>query len=141
MNPDIIPIRVQVSENSFIEGTFTLYEEAPSDSNKVLLSISFSDRQESAIAEDFFEALAQLRTKLEPENIWLICNGAAKNIWPSSMARSMGYGLKAYKLALGVPAKTEDLVSIFENTLDLPPAPVQTQTAFYKEWIESLKRG
>lgn len=141
MSTETIPVKIQLSTDSFTEGKFTLQDEVPTNPDDVQLDLSFLERNESVVAPDFFEALIRLRAKLESENIWLFCNGAVENVYPSAMARSMGGGLKAYNLTLGQQAKTEDLVPIFEANLGLPPSPVLKQQAFYQEWIKSLKKA
>jgi hypothetical protein len=140
MSTEKVLVKVRLSDDSLTHGSFTLHDEIPSDPDEVQVDLSFLERKESAVARDFFEALAQLRKKLEAENIWLLCNGAVENVYPSAMARSMGGGLKAYKLTLGKQAKTEDMVSIFEGDLGLPPSPVRAQQAFYQVWIRSLNK-
>ena len=139
MSTETINLKIKLSEDSYTDGHLTLHDEIPSHPDDVQLDISFSERKESVVAHDFFEALVMLRKKLETENVWLCCNGAAENVYPSAMARSMGGGLKAYKLTLGEQAKTEDLVAIFEDSLGLPPSPVLTQQAFYDQWLRSLR--
>jgi len=49
-------------------------------------------------ATDYFEALSQIRRKLEAKGIRLLCWGARKNAWPSHMQRDMGTGITAYEL-------------------------------------------
>jgi hypothetical protein len=141
MSAKAIPVKLQLPGNSFTEGKFTFYDKVASSPAHVQLDLFFLERTEIAVAPDFFEALVQLRVKLEPENISICCNGAIENVYPSAMARSMGEGVKAYRLTLGKQAKIEDLVSIFEDSLGEPPSPVEKQRAFYEEWIKSLSRA
>lgn len=54
------------------------------------------------------------------------------------MAREMGGGLKAYKLSLGQPAKTADLVDIFAEGVDVIPAAVDLQQEYFQDWLKSL---
>lgn len=136
----MMSVKVKMPEGSFANGSFALHDNNFNDSDNVQLDLLYCGRIESIIASDYFEALMRLRMKLEPQGVWLLCNGAVENVYPSAMARSMGSGLKAYKLTLGMQAKTEDLVPIFEESLGLPPASVETQRAFYQEWLKSLKR-
>lgn len=49
-------------------------------------------------ATDYFEALSQIRTKLEAKGIRLLCWGAGRNVWPSHMQRDMGTGIEAHEL-------------------------------------------
>jgi len=96
-------------------------------------------RLEATSEEDFFSALATLREDLEAKGILLVCYGASKNVYPSPMSRSMGYGERAYRLKLGRRARSEDLVSIFESGPDVVPATLEEQEAYYEEWLNSLE--
>lgn len=90
---------------------------------------------------DAFEALCELRRRLEPLGVLVRCAGACRNVFPSPMARSMGAGRSAYRLVLGRPARTEDLVDIFTPMYDgCDLATVAEQAAFYEEWLTSLAR-
>lgn len=48
-------------------------------------------------------------------------------------------GLVAFKLQVGVPAQTADLVEIFGSDANLDIATVDEQEAFYEQWLTSLK--
>jgi hypothetical protein len=87
-------------------------------------------------ASDFFDAFCRVRERLEPLGLKPLCYGASRNVFPSSMARDMGEGLKAYKMRLGQPATV--LVSIFAEGPDVEPASVATQHAFWGAWLRSL---
>lgn len=92
-----------------------------------------------ASAEDFFDALCQIRLQLEREHLIPFCYGASLNVFPSGMSRSMGAGLRAYRLTIGRQALTKDLVSIFDSGPDVIPASVAKQEEYFNDWIESLK--
>ncbi|WP_116190826.1 hypothetical protein [Paenibacillus taihuensis] len=115
-----------------------VYEEAPDDEDKVLLSIRVGEEQISFKSENFFDALKQLRQHLEERHIQIKCNGAALNVYPSPMALSMGAGRLAYRLTFGRQAKTSDLVDIFECDNDLTFVSIDEQLNFYKSWLKSL---
>ena len=90
-------------------------------------------------ASDFFDALCDIRLQLSPEHLIPFCYGASLNVYPSPMARDMGGALKAYRLQMGKPAKTVDLVNIFTAGPDLIPASVDLQKQYYADWISSLE--
>jgi hypothetical protein len=69
-----------------------------------------------------------------------MCNGAAKNVFPSSMQFSMGNTRKAYKLSYGKQAKLEDMVDIFEFEEGLEFVSVDEQLQFYNQWINSVMK-
>ena len=73
-----------------------------------------------ARADDAFEALCQVRERLEPDGWRLGIAGAQVDVWPSGMARDQGGGLRAYRLTA---AGAGDLVDTFEP---VDPATVTT---------------
>jgi len=98
---------------------------------------STSDIDEESTSTDYFEAFAEIRGRLAKRNIFPLCYGASRNIWPSAVGRGMGQGLKAYKLqGFGIPAK--EIVNIFSTGPDIEPVPPEEQRIFAKEWLNSL---
>lgn len=73
-----------------------------------------------ARADDAFEALCQVRERLEPDGWRLGVAGAQVDVWPSGMARDQGGGLRAYRLTA---EGAGDLVDTFEP---VDPATVTT---------------
>ena len=88
-------------------------------------------------ASDYFEALCQVRKRLEEEKLIPFCYGASLNVCPSGMGRDMSAGMKAYRLTIGEPAK--NLVTIFEEGADVIPATVTRQKEYFNEWLASKK--
>jgi len=91
--------------------------------------------------EDHFEALMQLRLKLEPLGHVLLCYGASLNVFPSGMMRDMADGLTAYRLEkVDAHKRGEDLderdvsVYIFDTGPDVVPATVKEQIDNYARW-------
>lgn len=80
-----------------------------------------------------------LRRELEKNEIQIICNGAAKNVYPSRMQLSMGTGIKAYKMYIGKQAKMSDVVNIFDCDGELEFVKIEEQSNFYNEWLRSLR--
>src|SRR5262249_73940 len=103
------------------------------------VTFQYRGRSLSASAEDFFEALAQVRIQLEPDHLIPFCYGASLNVFPSGMSRGMGSGLKAYRLTMVRQALTNDLVFIFDSGPDVIPASVARQKEYFDDWIESLR--
>ena len=93
----------------------------------------------TAVESDYFECLARIREQLEPLGVTPLCYGASRRVFPSGMARDMGYGLKAYKLELRRHGRTADLVEIFDSGPDIETATVREQEEFYQQWLSSLK--
>lgn len=90
-----------------------------------------------AQADDYFEALCQIREQLEKKSLIPFCYGASLNVYPSSLGRQVQNGLSAYQLAIGRHAR--DLVHIFYANHDVIPATVQRQKEFFDEWRKTPK--
>jgi hypothetical protein len=67
-----------------------------------------------------------------------MCNGAAKNVYPSPMQISMGTGRFAYKQYIGKQARTEDVVDIFDCDNSLDFVGIEEQYKFHEEWCKSI---
>jgi hypothetical protein len=128
------PVILILPDQAQTQGVFSFNDEA----NNCTLTLQFDGRTTSATADDYFEAMCQLRQLLEVEGIRLHCYGASRNVYPSRMARDMGRGLKAYKMTMGQPAKQTDLVSIFASDADVQTATVEEQRAYFRTWLKSL---
>ncbi|SFF40144.1 hypothetical protein SAMN04487969_1347 [Paenibacillus algorifonticola] len=115
-----------------------LYEEAPDDEDMILVKMKINGRIVNIKGENFFSALLALREVLEIENIQIVCNGAAKNVYPSPMQLSMGYGSKAYKLIWGQQAKNADVVDIFDCDEGLEFVGREEQSKYYSDWLRSV---
>lgn len=88
---------------------------------------------------DLFESLINLRQQLHSKDILLLCNGSRRNIFPSPMLRQSGGGKKAYLLRLGVPARREDIVNIFDPAEINDVDTIENQKKFYDQWLKSLE--
>jgi hypothetical protein len=105
--------------------------------NRCLLACRYRDKTISAEATDFFDALVSIRRQLQRDGLIPYCYGASLNVFPSAMARDMGQGLKAYKLAPGKHSNRADLVGIFDEGADVVTADVDAQEQFFRDWLES----
>ncbi len=119
-------------------GIFRLWEESPDDCDFVQLQLSFDGREIIKIENDFFSAMCEIRKEIEDDGLLIKCFGTAENVYPSPMLQNMGDGRKAYRLTLAIPAKTADIVDIFENGENLNHVTVQKQAGFYEKWLKSL---
>lgn len=90
-------------------------------------------------ADDFFDALCEVRLKLEIEGLIPFCYGASLNVYPSAMSRQMSLGKTAYRMTLGKQALRSDLVQLFAEGPDVIPAPVAQQREFFQSWVQSLQ--
>ncbi len=89
--------------------------------------------------KNYFDALINLRKKLEADNIMLLCKGCSRYVYPSPMILSMGDAIKAYELSIGKHAHTNDLVNIFEPCRYDEYASIEEQYNFYEMWSKSRK--
>lgn len=127
-----------MNDGKIVEGILKLYEEFPDDEELILIELSIREESIRFKGENFFQAFQSLRQYLEDKHIQLMCNGAALNIYPSRMQLEMGNGRNAYKLKLGKPAATEDIVDIFEFGDDLKFVGIEEQENYYIRWLKSL---
>ena len=88
-------------------------------------------------SDNIFDSIVELRKKLELNNIYLLCNASAINVYPSLMQKEFG-GTKAYKLQMGKQATLNDIVDIFDYDNELKIGSVKEQEEFYESWIESF---
>lgn len=90
--------------------------------------------------ENYFEALIDLKKKLEVKDMKLLCKGCSKYVYPSPMILSMGDAIEAYELEIGKQACTSDLVNIFEPCKYDEYASVEEQYRFYETWSKSRRQ-
>lgn len=64
-----------------------------------------------------------------------LVKGAARNVWASGMSRSMGGGIKAYKLEKGIAASLDRMVNIFEAADEAEVGTFAEQQAFFWHWF------
>ena len=127
------------SNGGTIQGTFLLTEDPSSD--RISLKLEFEGQCIVKTADDYFEAMCEIRRELEKKNLKLNCYGASKNVYPSGMCRDMGMGLKAYKMRLGIHVRMSDLVAIFETGTDVEPSTVEEQHNFFQQWASQPKQS
>lgn len=95
-------------------------------------------KTKKAASGDLFSSLAHIRSDLEKDNQFILCNASKRNVAPSRMSRQMGNGRKAYKLCKGKQALLDDLVDIFSPIDSDEVSTVGEQKLFYQQWINSL---
>ena len=88
-------------------------------------------------SDNIFDSVVELRKKLELNNIYLLCNASAINVYPSLMQKEFG-GTKTYKLQMGKQATLNDVVDIFDYDNELKIGSVKEQEKFYESWVESF---
>jgi hypothetical protein len=130
-------VTITSGDGTIIGGHITIQEEDSLDPDLIRLSLSFASEELIASADDCFSALLAIRLKLERGGLLLKCYGASRNVYPSGMSRGMGLGDRAYKLAIGRPARNSDIVNIFDIGPDVDAASVEAQRSFFERWISS----
>lgn len=131
-------IELSKADGTTLPAELHIWEKDPHDPDQVKLGLSFGDERLERSAEDFFSALVGIREFLEPAGLLPRLYGASIDVYPSPMSRSMGAGVKAYKLEPCKQAASKDLVSIFDSGPDIKPATIEAQEAFYENWLKSL---
>lgn len=131
-------IKLLIDEKNIANEILTLFEEALDDEDKVVIELTIDGRKIICKDDNFFSALTILRKELEKNNIQILCNGSAENVFPSSMQLSMGYGRNAYKLLIGKQATNKDVVDIFECDENLKFVSINKQEEFYDKWVKSI---
>ena len=138
MNIERKVVKLLINEEKMILADLVLHEEVIDDEDMVLLELNIDSQKICYKSENFFSALQNLRKELEKKNIQIICNGTAKNIYPSSMQMSMGSGRAAYKLCIGEQARNSDAVDIFDCDEELEFVNIEEQHKYYAEWLKSI---
>lgn len=135
------PVKVVSLRGTSQSGIFELWEDSANESDEVKLVLKLLTRIYEAVANTYFEAMRKIRLELEAQGQFLHCYGASQDVYPSPMVMSMGAAEKAYRLTIGRPAKTADLVSIFDTADDVVLSTVADQEAFYETWQKTQGRN
>jgi hypothetical protein len=88
---------------------------------------------------DVFDALQQLRLKLEPIGWYPLCNGARVDCYPSGMARDMGGAQAVYVLTIGKSGKPP-VVGTLEPAARDNVGTVAEQDAYFRRWLDTPKK-
>jgi hypothetical protein len=87
-------------------------------------------------ADDYFTALLAVRRILEADGVFILCQGARRDVWPSGLAFQMSDGLKAYVLPQGRPATSADVVELFDPADARAVGTIAEQNTYGTEWQE-----
>ena len=104
------------------------------------ITLRYERGEVHGVGTDFFNAFCRIREQLAGSGIYPVCYGASRNVYPNGMSRSMGAGLKAYRLQMGRQAEQEDLVHIFDSGPDIELATVEAQKAFADGWFDQYRK-
>lgn len=96
-------------------------------------------REIRAEASDLPSALAQVRLELLDEGLDLACQGSRRDVRASPMMIESTGGRRAYRIRMGVPARREDVVGLFDETSVGELASVEEQARYHRAWLESLE--
>ena len=107
--------------------------------DEIKLKIEIERTIYSSKSDNIFDSVVELRKKLELNNIYLLCNASAINVYPSGMQKEFG-GTKAYKLQMGKQATLSDVVDIFDYDNGLKIGSVKEQEEFYENWIAKFEQ-
>lgn len=133
-------MKFRLKNGDVVPGEVSLQDDVLEEEDLVSIEIRLLQNKYFAQAESYFEALQFVRKDLEQEGVQILCNGAARNVYPSPMILSMGEGRRAYRVTLGKQALMDDLIDIFDYDNSLSCCSVEEQNQFYRKWIQSLRR-
>lgn len=133
-----IEVKIRSNGKKQLVAIMEVWEE-DDDGEQIMLKLHLNNKIYEGRCEDYFTSLQEIRKELEKEELQILCNGAAKNVYPSPMQYSMGNCLKAYKLYIGKSALREDIVNIFEYDERLEFVSVEKQFEYHEEWISFFK--
>jgi len=131
---EIVKIKI-LSDGKPIDAILELNDEYGDD---VEITLTVEGDILKSQAHTFFEALNKLRVILEKDNKQLVCFGTCENVYPSAMQLDMGVGRLAYRCTLGMQAKNEDIVDIFNSDSSCVPASIEAQKQFNDKWVHSI---
>nr|AAP32758.1 unknown [uncultured bacterium] len=117
-----------------IRGSVDLYE----NDDGCMVVLSFGGQKYEKTSMDYFDALQKVRRVIEKDEIFLQCNGARTDVYPSRMSRDMGLGLSAYVQTMGKKAERKDLVSIFLPSTVECLGTVEEQEKYHIDWLGSF---
>lgn len=106
--------------------------------NKVLLIVDSPVGKYEISGYDYFDALINLRLKLEHYECYPLLNGCRKNFYVSNMSRQMSCGRVGYFLEKNTPA-TRKVRTFDKVSEDLNFSTVKEQHDFYLDWLKSIK--
>lgn len=133
-------IKLQIIKNEKIKNVKLYLYEIDSDNMEfVKIQLHYDDEVFEFSAENYFNALIKLRTRLEKNDMKILCKGAQKNVYPSRMTLEMGTGRKAYQLMMNKKAKMDDLVDIFDPSTYEKYGSILEQEEFYNSWLNSFR--
>ncbi|MEM9158365.1 MAG: hypothetical protein AAGB46_04890 [Verrucomicrobiota bacterium] len=133
--PEQYRVKLLLADDSKVDGVFALSEEF----DPANVSLIFEGRViESKSVRDYFDGFCEIRKMLERDGIYPLCFGSRVDVYPSGMSRSMGGGVKGYRLSLGSQVGVSDLVNIFDSSEEVVPSKVSAQEEYFKKWIQSL---
>ena len=105
-------------------------------SHRAQITLNYNQTSLTKTADDFFDALRQIRLELETQNAMILCNGARIDAYPSGMSRQMSLGLIVYLNQMGQPAKQK--AAIFDKVDADWVASVAEQDKYHRDWLASL---
>lgn len=138
MLEEIIQIKLKSNSNKVENAELYLYDEDLDNNDYVKLELHYRNKTIQYSEENYFDALTNLRKKLEEDKIQILCKGANKNVYPSAMQLNMGTGRNAYILTMHKQAKLQDVVDIFEPSNINECTTIDEQKQYFDLWAESL---
>ena len=106
--------------------------------HRAQITLNYNQTSLTKMADDFFDALRQIRLELETQNAMILYNGARIDAYPSGMSRQMSLGRIVYLNQTGQPAKHK--AAIFDKVDADWVASVAEQDKYHCDWLASLSQ-
>ena len=132
-------IQIRTNDEQIIQGELSLCEFIRDDKDWCSVVLSISEKIYESSEQHFFTALQRIREQLESEKLQILCNGAARNVYPSAMMFDMGSAGIAFKMQLNKCTQKSDIIDIFDYDASFEFVTVAEQEKFFAEWIHSNK--
>lgn len=101
--------------------------------------LTFNDTKISAENYDLLDTLIDIRKQLNERHLDILVAGSRKNIASSPMLRDSSSGESTYFTRLGIQARVEDIISIFDSINKENLSSLNEQKEFRQIWGDSLQ--
>ena len=133
-------IQIRTDKGLYLHGQIQYCDFIRDDEDWCHVCLYINERLYESTEKHFFTALLRIREQLEKEKFQILCNGAARNVYPSAMMFDMGSAGIGYKMTMNKPTTMSDVVDIFEYDESLEFVTVSEQEQFLVDWQNCEKR-
>lgn len=135
-----VEITVRDDEGRLLQGKLFYRDVIREGEDLCYVCLQLGNKTYECTEKNYFTVLQRIRKELEKEKLQILCNGAARNVYPSFMMIDMGASMLGYKLYMHQHAKLSDIVNIFDCDNSLDFVTVDEQEVYYEEWVKCAKK-